>query len=66
MTQKWAAKKAKDRYKCGRSTNLGALRSKIRRLIAEECYRNLFGGKDLNSGLTSRFSTKTMPLHMTC
>jgi hypothetical protein len=28
--QKWAAKKTKDRCKCGQSTNLGALRSKIR------------------------------------
>jgi hypothetical protein len=29
-TQKWATKNAKDRCKCGQSTNLGALRSKIR------------------------------------
>jgi hypothetical protein len=27
-TKKWAAKNAKDRCKCGQSTNLGALRSK--------------------------------------
>ena len=29
--KKWAAKNAKDRRKCGQSTNLGALRSKTRR-----------------------------------
>jgi hypothetical protein len=34
------------------------------RLIAEEGYRNVSGGKDPNSGLTSPFSTMTMPLHM--
>ena len=28
--KKWAAKNAKDRCKCGQSTNLGVLRSKIR------------------------------------
>jgi len=28
--KKWAAKNAKDRCKCGQSTNLSALRSKIR------------------------------------
>jgi len=28
--KKWAAKNAKDRFKCGQSTNLDALRSKIR------------------------------------
>jgi hypothetical protein len=28
--KKWAAKNAKDRRKCGQSTNLGALRSKGR------------------------------------
>jgi hypothetical protein len=27
---KWAAKNAKDRSKCGQSTNFGALRSKVR------------------------------------
>jgi hypothetical protein len=31
MIQEAAAKNAKDRCKCGQSTNLGALRSKIRR-----------------------------------
>jgi hypothetical protein len=34
------------------------------RLIAEEGYRNLFGRKELNSGLTSGFSTMTMSLLM--
>jgi hypothetical protein len=29
-TKKWADKNAKDRCKCGQSTNLGARRSKIR------------------------------------
>jgi len=30
LPKKWAAKNVKDRCKCGQSTNLGALRSKIR------------------------------------
>jgi hypothetical protein len=39
--KKWATKNAKDRCKCGQSTNLGALRSKIRgSVIAEEMNRN--------------------------
>jgi hypothetical protein len=29
--------------------------------LSEQCYRNLFGGKDQNSGLTSGFSTMTVP-----
>jgi hypothetical protein len=34
------------------------------RLIEEKGYGNLFGGKTLNSGLRSGFSTTTMPLHI--
>jgi hypothetical protein len=30
LSKKWAAKNAKERCKCGQSTNLGAFRSKIR------------------------------------
>jgi hypothetical protein len=56
--KKWAAKTKKERYKCEQSTDLGALRSKIRcetkRRRTE--YGNLFRGKDLNSGLKSEFS----------
>jgi hypothetical protein len=34
------------------------------RLIAEEVYRHLFGGKVPNCGLTSGFSALTVPLGM--
>jgi hypothetical protein len=34
------------------------------RLIADEGYGNLFGGKDPNSDLTSGFFTMTVALHM--
>jgi hypothetical protein len=57
--EKWAAKNVMDRCKCGQSTNIGEPRSKIM-----SGYRNLFWGKDLNSGLASGFSTMTMPQHM--
>jgi histone-lysine N-methyltransferase SETMAR len=41
-TKKWAAKSAKDSCKCGQSTNLGVLRSKIGvRVIAEELNMNM-------------------------
>jgi hypothetical protein len=34
------------------------------RLMTEDGYGSLFGGKDPNSGLTSGFSTITVPLRM--
>jgi hypothetical protein len=63
--KKWAAKNTRHICKFWQGTNLGALRSKTGvRLIAEEDYRNLFGGKDPKSGLTSGFSTMTISLRM--
>jgi hypothetical protein len=56
----WAAKNAKDR--CGQSINLDTLRRLGVRLIAEEGYGSLLGGKDPNSGMTSVFCTMTMSL----
>jgi hypothetical protein len=52
--RRWQLKMLMDGCKCGQSTDLGALRSKIRcdtksRRIG---YVNLFRGKDPNSGLT--------------
>jgi hypothetical protein len=60
----WAVKNAKDGCKCGQSINLDTLRRLGVRLIAEEGYGTLLGGKDPNSGLTSGFSTMIVPLHM--
>jgi hypothetical protein len=47
----WQAKNAKDRCKCGHSTNLGALRSKIRcEIIAEELNMNVNSATDYYGG----------------
>jgi hypothetical protein len=54
MTQLVGSQNAKGRCKCGQSTNLGALGSKIRceSYSRRTEYGNLFGGKDSNSDLT--------------
>jgi hypothetical protein len=62
MTQEVGSQNAKDRCKCGHSTNKWWINS-----VTWKCwqgYGNLFGGKGPNSGLTSGFSTMTMPLCM--
>jgi hypothetical protein len=59
------AKNEEDRFKCGQSMNLGALRSKIRcETYSRTKYGNLFRRKDLSSGLTRGFSNMAMPLLM--
>jgi hypothetical protein len=55
-----------NKCKCRQNTNLGALRSKIRCETSSRKieYGNLFRRRDLNSGLTSGFSTMAMHMHM--
>jgi hypothetical protein len=52
--------------RCGQRTDLGALRLKIKYETNSRRteYGNLFGGEDPNSGLTSVFSTVTVPLYV--
>jgi hypothetical protein len=47
-----AATNAKNRCKCGLSTNLGTLSRRLGVRLVAEGYGNLFGGNNLNSGLT--------------
>jgi hypothetical protein len=56
--KKWAAENTMDRCKCGQSTNLGELRSKIRSETTTR--RTEYGDLFRNTGLTSRFSTLKM------
>jgi hypothetical protein len=61
----WAAKSGKDRLNVDRVQTLMCSDPSLGvRLIVEEGYENLFGIKDPNSGLTSGFSTMTMPQRM--
>jgi hypothetical protein len=66
ITQEVSSQYAKDRCKCGQSTNFGALRLKIR--CKNDCrrngYGNLFGRKDPNCGMTSGLCTMTVTLRM--
>jgi hypothetical protein len=62
--KKWTAKNPKDRLKWAEYEPWCTLIEHHMRDIAEEDYRNLFGGKELNSGLASGFFTVTMPMSM--
>ena len=68
--KKWAAKNAKDRCKCGQSTNLGALRSKSRcEIIAEELNMNMnivkedLGMRKISSNIVPRILTCEQKQH---
>jgi hypothetical protein len=66
ITQEVGSRKHTGQMQLWTDTNLDALKSKIRCETNSRRteYGNMFGGKGRNSGLTSGYSTMTMPLCM--